>query len=165
MFTYILTLILTESEFDDNLIIARLAWDFSVGQLSSKVLKSSQLVRFVFFLFVFFSKKELSIVVVCSPSLQYVLFAKTLLVISRLCWLCIAAFLEINQLFFSVVGYLSSRSVLEPPTVWRCEPTRHEAGLFVSEREDAHGGAARGTFPWSALAAPNSSRKHSKLSR
>lgn len=40
------------------------------------------------------------------------------------------------------VGYLSGRSGPEPAAVWRCEPARHEAGLFVLECEDTYSRAA-----------------------
>lgn len=87
----------------------RLAWDFSVGQLSSKVLKSSQLVSSNFA-----TKMKVSI----RMNLTYVLFG---------------------------VGYLSGRSGPESAAVWRCEPTRYEARLFVLECEDTYSRAARGT--------------------
>lgn len=130
----------------------RLAWDFSVGQLSSKVLKSSQLVSLVLFFLCFFAKIKTTICLFFLSSSAALSVKKTTI------WN------NLNPFLFGA-GHLSGRSGSESAAVWRCEPTRHEAGLFVSKCEDTHGGAAWGTVSWSAPAAPVSSKKHPKPTR
>lgn len=106
----------------------RLAWDFSVGQLSSKVLKSSQLVRSF----------------VCTEIETYDLMS---------------AWLTLSLCF---VGYMFGWSGSESAAVWRCEPTRDEARLFVPECEDAYSRAAWRTVSQPTPAAPVSQKERSR---